>query len=97
MDPVKWLLCWLDDVDCLGQELASSVTQSKPVFLLSISVQLDALQLKLVKRKKKKENFSWLLPNPSSPLHKPILEIQFHKIIVQIDTVLRNIFMICLS
>lgn len=25
---VKWLLCWLDDVDCLGQSLASDVTRS---------------------------------------------------------------------
>ena len=28
MNPVKWRLCWLDDVGRLGQSLASDVTQS---------------------------------------------------------------------
>lgn len=48
MNPAKWLLCWLDDEDRLGQNsgLSCSPILTRITCLLSISVQMELVQIK---------------------------------------------------
>lgn len=57
MNPVKWLLCWLDDVLCLGQSLnlrCNPILTRIFTFNFSAAVQLNPAGTK-------KKTFSWMI------------------------------------